>query len=323
MKKVKNQTLEETEVKAAENRQNAKAAKNSSEKAPSDKIRSKDAADGEFGFKKVLYGYDPEEVASYISELNKTYVAATRNYESRLSSIKEELQISNRERDSYSEKYKAVKAELENAKQGIPEQVIIEDTGASEEYDRVIAVLKEKLEQLQAENSALSEKMAVFERENSQIPVLVQKYDSLFADYKDITAQLEASKSDNAKYETELQIAKQGLEEKTLEFIELSAQADEDKKKTAEFEVKNGILVRQIEENESEILRLKELNKNQAYEYADKVGQLESEHTRSKLALQRELKLQDYYISQAELTLSELTKQMEQIKQSFSESRAE
>lgn len=320
MKKAKNQTLAETEVKAAEN---AKAVKNSHEKAPSDKIRSKDTPDGELGFKKVLYGYDPEEVASYIDELNKTYTAATRNYESRLSSIKEELRISNRERDSYSEKYKNSKAELENAKQVVPEKVIIDDNGSNEEYDRTIAVLKEKLEQIQAENGALKEKLAVLERENSQIPALAQKCDSLFADYKDATAQLEAAKSDNVKYETELQIAKQGLEEKTFEFIELSAQADEDKKKAAEFEIKNGILARQIEENESEILRLKEMNKNQAYEYADKVGQLESEHTRSKLALQRELKLQDYYISQAEQTLSELTKQMEQIKQSFSESRSE
>lgn len=317
MKKAKNQTLAETDVKVAENKQN------SHETVSSDKLRLKDGADGELGFRKVLYGYDPEEVSFYIEELSKTYNAATRNYENRLSSLKEELQISNRERDSYSEKYRKNRAELDAVMQGKPVQNIEKNTDADEEYAAVITALKEKLEQARAENNRLKEKYAVLERENEQLPVLTQKYDSLFADYKDVSAQLEASKSENAGYETELKIAKQGLEEKTLELIELSAQADDDKKKSAELEVKNGILVRQIEENESEILRLKEMNKNQAYEYADKVGELESEYTRSKLVLQRELKLQDYYISQAELTLSELTKQMEQIKQSFSETRSE
>lgn len=323
MKKAKNQTSGETDIKIGDGMQNGKFPKTGSETASSDKLRIKDGTDGELSFRRVLYGYDPEEVNSYIEELNKTFNAANRNYENRLSSLKEELRISNRERDSYSEKYRKNKSELDAALQGITVQTKEETADVGEEYDAVIAALKEKLNQVQAENAQLKEKYAVIERENEQIPLLSQKYDSLFGEYKEATAQFEAAKSDNMRYETELQLAKQRLEEKTFEFSELSAQAEEDKKKTAEFEVKNGILLRQIEENESEILRLKETNKKQAYEYADKVGHLESEHTRSKLVFQRELKLQDYYINQAELTLSELTKQLEQIKQSFSETRSE
>lgn len=323
MKKNKNHASEEPEVRTAENKQNGKNTKNIPEITPADKLRLKDGADGELTFKKVLYGYDPEEVNSYIEELNKTYNAANRNYENRLSSLKEELQLSNRERDSYSEKYRKNKVELDAATEGIPLHSRAADKGISEKYEAEIASLKEKLEQMQAENNKLREEYAVIERENEQISLLTQKYDSLFSDYKDVSSQLEAAKSEKSRCETELNIAKQSLEERTLEFIEISAQADDDKKKSAELEVKNEVLLRQIEENENEILHLKEMNKTKAYEYADKVGQLESEYTRSKIVLQRELKLQDYYISQTELTLSELTKQIEQIKQSFSESRAE
>lgn len=320
MKKAKNQTLEKTEVKTAEKEKINRSENNIAEKDPSDKLRSKEGGDGNFGFKKVLYGYDPDEVNSYIEELNKTYTAATRNYESRLSSIKEELRISNRERDSYSEKYRNSKPKHEETIVKTPEKT---DKTEIEAYVSEIAGLKEKLEKAQAENLQLTEKAAVLERENSKISALEKKCDLLFADYKEATAQLETAKSEKAKCETELQAARQGLEEKTLEFIGLSARADDDKKKAAELEVKNGILGKQTEENEAEILRLKEINKAQAYEYADKVGQLESEHTKTKLTLQRELKLQDYYINQAEFTLSELAKQLEQIKESFSESRAE
>ncbi len=323
MKKTKNQTLENTEVKTAEKAKNNKPENHIAEKDPSDKLRSKESADSEFAFRKVLYGYDPDEVNSYIEELNKTYIAATRNYESRLSSLKEELRISNRERDSYSEKIKNSKPKAETIPQVVPEKADKTDRAEIEAYIAEIAALKEKLDVARAENLQTAEKMAVLERENAKISVLEQKCDTLFSDYMEATSQLETARAENAKYETELQIAKQGLEEKTLEFIELSACADDDKKKVAELEVKNGILIKQAEENEGEILRLKETNKAQAYEYADKVGQLESEHTRTKLALQRELKLQDYYVNQAEQTLSELTKQIEQIKQSFSESRAE
>ena len=323
MKKVKNQTLEKNEVKTAEREKNILPENGIVEKDPSDKLRSKEDNDGNFGFKKVLYGYDPDEVNSYIEELNKTYAAATRNYESRLSSIKEELRISNRERDSYSEKYRNIKPKHEETQANIPEKAEKTDRAEIEAYVSEIAVLRGKLEKAQAENLQLTEKAAVLERESSKIPALEKKCDLLFSDYKEATAQLETAKSEKAKCEAELQVAKQGLEEKTLEFIELSARADDDKKRAAELEVKNGILGKQTEENEAEILRLKEINKAQAYEYADKVGQLESEHTKTKLALQRELKLQDYYINQAEFTLSELTKQMEQIKHSFSESRTE
>ena len=52
-------------------------------------------------------------------------------------------------------------------------------------------------------------------------------------------------------------------------------------------------------------------------EYAEKINTLENEHARQRLESQKELKVHSYYIEQAQLTLSELQKQMIQIKESL------
>ena len=65
--------------------------------------RGKESGENETLFKKVLYGYDPDEVTYYINELNHTYQTESRMHESKLSSLKEELVLSNRERILYIE----------------------------------------------------------------------------------------------------------------------------------------------------------------------------------------------------------------------------
>ena len=99
MKKAKNDTA----------KVNTKPAENTKKGAP-----QKEKSQGELPFKKALYGYDPEEVAAYIEEMSATYDSSMRIHEGKLSSLKEELLLSNRERDSYSEKYRDCKARLDN-----------------------------------------------------------------------------------------------------------------------------------------------------------------------------------------------------------------
>ncbi len=335
MKKAKNLPTEETKVKAAE-------------KVPSEKKRAKDTADGELNFKKVLYGFDPEEVGSYIDELSKTYSAAARNHEERLSSIKEELMLTVRERDSYGEKYRKCKAKLDAVLQ---EKTAVQPEDKTNEYKEVILKLKERLEAAERENTqlrraencseggnaeALEAKIAKLEKEkrelalnaqqisrkNEELLAAVQKQEGLCSDYSALLEQIEIMKSAVAEKENELKSANEKLKEKETQLTELSALNENFKKNHAELEVKNRVISQQVEEKENEIQRLKEQNKTQAYEYADKVNKLESEHAKSRLALQKELKLHDYYIAQAEITLSELTKQMEQIKQSFGDAKS-
>lgn len=347
MKKAKNEPAENTK-KLAESKQNNKTAENT----PSEKSKSKDKSERDFPFKKVLYGYDPEEVTAYIDELTQTLESSTRLHESKLSSIKEELVLSNRERDSYGEKYRDCKAKLEAAlnkeKTAAPVTVIEAKGDRTPELEAVIETLKNKLEKAEAENEKLREmteqnarsaldeylsKIASLEKENRQISLqsdalrrengellaASQKYDGLFSEYNGILAQLEKKKAELASKEDEAKLLSEELEKKLKEAAELSAEKEKIKKKAAELEVKNDVLRQKLEENEGEIIRLKDSNKAQAFEYADKVNALESEQAKNKLALQKELQLHDYYISQAELTISQLTKHMEQIKQSLSE----
>lgn len=345
MKKAKNEAAENN-TKLAETKQNNKTAENT----PSEKSRSKDKGEKDLFFKKVLYGYDPDEVMAYIDELTQTLEASTRLHESKLSSIKEELVLSNRERDSYGEKYRECRAKLEEAlKKEEPAAVlpvIEEKEDRTPELEAIIETLKNKLEKVEDENEKLREmteqnaqsafdeyrsKIADLENENRQISLqsdslrrkngelvaVSEKYDGLFAEYNEIMAQLEKKKAEIASKEDEANLLNEELEKKITEVTALSAEKEDIKKKAAECEVKNDVLRQRIEENESEIIRLKDINKAQAFEYADKVNSLESEHAKSKLAMQKEIQLHDYYISQADLTISQLTKQMEQIRQSL------
>ncbi len=324
------------EQKLAENSRNEKNAQS----IPSDKIRGKDKTERELPFKKVLYGYDPDEVASYISELSESYEASARIHESKISSIKEELVLSNRERDSYIKKYKDC-AERLNAEQ----KPAVEETKVdkSAEYEAVIARLKEKLERaenknaqlnqsdnsgvldeyigkiaaLEEENRRLGFRLKTAEQENAQMLDLSQKHDALLNDYNAACAQLEISKAETASKESENLALSEEFDRKIDEFNSLASENESFKKKFAELEAENGVLSKSLEESKSEILHLKDINKTQAYEYADKINALESEHAKTDLAMKKELKLHDYYINQAETALAQLTEQMEQLKLSM------
>lgn len=324
MKKTKNESVKDTVLE-----ENKNTAKNQP-------VRGKEKGDSEMLFKKVLYGYDPDEVASYINELNRTYESAARMHEAKLSSIKEELVLSNRERDSYSEKYKECQIKLNSIEK--PDT----KTG-SEEYESIIAQLKARCEQLENENirlqsaessssdsgyadrallleaeiSKLEESNASLQRENTELLNKLQKSENISEEYKAVFAQLEAAKVHLDVKEKELAEKNVILEEKAAEINELLAQTENFKKQSAELEIKNSVLNQRVSENEDELIRLKDENKIQAFEHAEKINSLETEHAKDKLAMQKELKLYSYYVDRAELTLGELTKQMEQIKQSL------
>ena len=107
------------------------------------------------------------------------------------------------------------------------------------------------------------------------------------------------------------------LEEQAAEIRTLHAETEKIKKQSAELEIKNSVLSQHISESEDEILRLKDENKTKAFEHAEKLNSLETEYAKEKLTMQKELKLYGYYVDRAELTLSELTKQINQLKQSI------
>lgn len=305
--------------KKTEERKNTVSDKN----IPSEKIRFKDNEERELQFRKVLYGYDPDEVAAYINELEKTYESASKIQESKLSSLKEELVLSNRERNSYIEKFKKIQSKKDEIT----------------EYEATVSQLKETVEALKNENAKLrnipahdesnvknsdAQKIHELEEiinrlqsENISLAQQADKYTSLEAEYNSVFMQFENAKSKLEAKEKELESKTEELAEKSNEIIELSAEIHEAKNKSAELEIKNNVLVQSETEKENEISALKEANKNMAFENVEKINAIENEHAKDKLAMQKELKLYGYYVDRAELTLAELTKQMAQIKQTL------
>ncbi len=330
MKKAKNENSRNNNVKPAENAKN---------NAP-----QKEKVQGELPFKKALYGYDPDEVAAYIEEMSTTYASSMRIHESKLSSLKEELLLSNRERDSYSEKYKECKALLDKALDGRQQTPQPHDNSA--QYEETIAALRKKLELAESENENLrkaaesknetkaleyTDRIATLEKEKAQLAQTLQalqtengelttvseKYNALFDSYNSIYSQYEIVKSKLLTKEDELKDLNSQLEGKSEEIKVLYTENEDVKKLNAELEIRCSVLEQRAEENETEIARLKDVNKQQAFECAEKINTLENEHAKQRLESQKELKVHSYYIEQAQLTLTELQKQMNRIKDSL------
>lgn len=335
MKKAKNENAANKKVTAAAKEEKLTV------NDPSEKIRSKDIGTPAFVFKKTLYGYDPGEVESYINELSGNNEASARNYEMKLSSIKEELALSNRERDSYAEKYRECRQKLEKAPAVVSEAPDTADIVA--DYEKIIDSLKEKLLRVEAENERiksvpvqsnnevpeeitekiislesenreLKTKNEAAERKNEELLAKARKYDELFAEYNALLSKHELLKAESEAKEKEISALGEELSRKSEEIGALSVTNDGMKKKVAELEAENGVLNQRAEENGKEIQRLKELNKTQAHEHADRINSLENELSADRLAMQKEIKLRDYYINQAQATLSELSEQMERIR---------
>lgn len=320
MKKNKTATAaEKTKAAADENIKNEAAEK---------------AAEGTLSFKKVLYGFDPEEVIAFVNELIESNENAARLHESKLSSLKEELLLSNRERDSYSRELKTLRSAQP---QPVVEKIIVTENNSAD-----LAPLKEEIERLRAENFRLQEaathisngndeKIASLEAENRELTVLAdslkrenaqlsaeaQRYNSLFEEYSGILKKSESIGAELESKSAEAEMLKGELAGKAEEIRLALDENREIAQKAAELEVKNGILLQKAEENEAVIEHLREEGKAQAHENAEKISLLEAELSKSRLAVQKDIQLHEYYVSSAELAVAELSKQLEKIKQSF------
>lgn len=314
MKKTKAQS---SAAKTDEKNTNGKNIRNSVETAPSD-IRVKDSGESVPEFKKVLYGYDADEVNAYIDEMNKTYSAAVRNYESRLSSVKEELLLSNRERDSLIAKYKKYQSKTAESLLAVGAE---KTDDKIEEMREALVVLQEKLEQSEAEKDKLEKQNRELKAASEEHCDAAKKYDEIAGKFKAVSSEKELLAVENDEKEKQIQALLEELEQKNEKINTLSLEAEESKRISTDFEIKNGVLLKQLEEKETENISLKEQNKSQAYDYAEKLNRLESEQAQSRLAAQKDIQMREYFINRAELTLAELAKQMEQIKQSFGDSK--
>lgn len=335
MKKQKNEAVN-TKGKSQENKEAANG-----KSTPSEYIQSESNEKKELPFKKVLYGFNPDEVQSFIDELTKSHEASLKLHESKLSSMKEELAFSNRERDRYIKKCKEYQSEAGE------KPTVREDK--TEEYKAAVIQLKKRIMALEEENANLknpqavssadsdvlySEKISELEqknaeiesallsakKENAELTKQIEKYAAVTDEVKALMQELEETKSRLSVCKNELQNKTSEAEEKSAIINTLTTEKNNTAKKVAELEVQNNILTQRNTECEEEISKLRDANKAITFESAEKISALENEHAKNRLAVQKELKLYGYYIDRAELTVAELTKQIEQIKQSVNNS---
>ena len=308
---------------------------------PTQKVRPSSNEGNEFPFKKVLYGYSPEEVAAFVDEMNKSHKSSLSLNESKLSSLKEELAISNRERDCYIEKCRELNALIKKSEEPVEDK--------SGEYEAAIAALTDNLRALENENEILRAQVSQkneteqenytsrigeleernreleeildgIRKENSGFSLQIQKYESLTDEYKAVLMRVEEAEALLSAREKELTEKSKELKAKTNSINALVCEKEELKKTVSELEVRADVLSRRAAEREEEIEALREANKAIVFENAEKITAIESEFAKSRLSAQKELRLYGYYINRAELTIAELSKQMEQIKESIEKS---
>lgn len=282
----------------------------------------------EFPFKKILYGYNPEEVASFINELNSAYESSLKLQESKLSSIKEELILSNRERDYYIEKCKKFKAEAEN-----------QNTDKTSEYKSTVANLTEKLRMLADENeflksknssppddyisriSELEKNIDSSKKENEILKQQIDKYKSVSDECKSIIIKYKESEAVLESNKKEIQSKADEICEKDKKISLLSDENDSLRSRISELEIRNSVLSKQVTDAEKEISVLKETNRTLVFENAEKINEIRNEYSGYKLSVQKELKLYGYYADRAELTVAELSEQLAQIRQAVENSQ--
>lgn len=300
------------------------------ESAGGNETPSEKSAEG-LPFRKVIYGYDPEEVAAFIEEMNGAHLSSLKLHESKLSALKDELVISNRERDCYIEKcreYSAATAEavstadeseissLRERLKALEEENESLKKAASPVSEEAMQELARRISELEAQNGELDEMLSSSEREKSALKKRISDLEETEREYKSAIMRAEEAERRVALAEKEASERLVGLEKKAEE---LTAERDALAKKLSEAEVAGDILTRRVEEYEAEISVLKDKNRSLALENADRFSAIESEYAQHRLETRKKLKLYAYYVDRAEITVAELTKQLRQIRESVEE----
>lgn len=127
---------------------------------------------------------------------------------------------------------------------------------------------------------------------------------------------------DGLKHACELEQKKRAEAEEELSGkAELMSRAateiEQLRKEISEFEIRQSVLRQQLKKSDEEIAGMREQNKRQAYEYASKISDLESDFNQNKLAVQKQIQVHMYHVKQVDLLINELHKQFGDAKSSL------
>lgn len=289
------------------------------------------AAENSNAFKKVMRGFDPEEVLAYIDEMSRTMQDASKNYEMRMAEMKQELTLVSRERDNLAERCR----ELES-RQCVPEpQPIPEEVSSEEKHDKKSKAQIDSLKkQLEVERSANKTAEENLKNAGSRIETLELQIQSCYEQIETLEKEAETKTDFSAQYEEALeQIEKLrsdiSKEKEEKELLKAESRATENHLKKTEDEngklktdlgrlnVENSLLSEKNEQYKKELANLKAEAKEKAYYYAEKLSAGEDALGQERMKLKKKMQMQSYHIEQAKAAIEELESQLEQINISF------
>lgn len=292
------------------------------------------AFEANINFKKVMRGFDPDEVSAYISEMSRTMQDSSKIYEIRMAEMKQELALVSRERDNLRIRC----TELENSIPAPVEEAPPENDAddSQEQIDRLLKKLDEGAlseeavrTELENANSLIADLVLQLEDKEKQLEACEgkigalesqsEKHDSLRERYEESLADIENLKSQISGLEEEKAQLTAECGEAEIHFRKAFDETASLKTELSRITVENSLLTEKNEQYRAEISELKAEAKNRAYEFAEKLSVEEDELNKEKVKLQKKLQLQSYHIEQANSAIDELKKQIEQIRVSFSE----
>lgn len=293
-------------------------------------------------FRKVMRGFDPEEVTAYIDEMSRSMQEASKNFELRMAEMKQELTLANRERDTLRAKCEELEHNAplktlpatepvpeapapEKPKRGKSQQAQIDGLQKQLEEERTLnASQAEAIQNTNAQISALTselrdkeeqlagcfEKISLLEEQNN-------RQNSMKEDYEEALAQIEKIKADSLSFKERIDVLNAESKATEAHLQKTETENSNLKSELGRINIENSLLKEKNEHYKKEIFDMKAEAKEKAYENAEKLAAGEDALQQEKMKLQKQIQLQNYHIEQAGAAVEELKKQLEQIRISF------
>ena len=294
-------------------------------------------------FKKVLNGYSPSEVDDYIESQNQYHTSTCNMYDEKLNEMRSEIMLLNRERESLISKHEMLQQEFEQYKL----QVAQNAAAAAEEKKEEEVIIEKDDETLIKENDSLRSQIVALKEENAALlnekeinQEKLEELENLKLEKEDLENEILSLNSNitlnNAKIR-ELSAKEADLEHLTDEFVLLNKQLNDavEKRNGAEktaaikaeqlaaaeseqnrlrqelsnFEIRYSLLRQQLKKSDEDLDELRKAGKQQAYDYANKVSEMQSDLAAEKIKLKKQVQFHIFHINQLGSLLDEVKKE--------------
>lgn len=313
-------------------------------------------------FKKAFQGYNIADVDEYIDSQNQYHASTCAMYDEKLSELRSEVSLLNREREALLSKIEVLQAELDKALSGETVEVQIspvkeeqpkeeksgdslgEDksalTAENKELKSRIAELTSELEEQKIVNDELSERISELDKSKAEISGLrneiaglnqaVSEKNIKLSQLEGVEAELAGLRNDYGEldklYKAECEKrekAEETLNEKSAQLTAGEKEQSRLRKELSDFEIRQNILHQQLKKSYDDLDELRETNRVQAYEYADKLSKEQADFAAEKINLKKQLQFHLFHIRQVGELLDEVKKEYEQAEASLKDFETE